>query len=232
MGNLHLIGENFGSFISNNCEQAVGINEFLTHIDKFLSIDCIYKIGQGLSDIEIEKLRIIKNKYPNLQIHLLNDRENKYFVHKVYDKNVMITKPIRLREDIFKSNLLLDDDCAEMSDHVTGQHIQGTVIIEAARQMMLSVTENYFVDFELKNKVWFILNKISINFFSFLFPIEIEIIYKVDIFRSSGHRRKFIADMVFYQGKKEGARIEISYCVYDKEFLTAKEAQLAKEKIS
>lgn len=58
-----------------------------------------------------------------------------------------------MNTNIFESHLMLNDRCAEMSDHVTGQHLQGMILIEAARQMTLAVTEMYFIDSNDREKI-------------------------------------------------------------------------------
>ncbi|MBD2810814.1 hypothetical protein ID853_07945 [Xenorhabdus sp. Vera] len=65
--------------------------------------------------------------------------------HKHKRKNVLISKTIKTGDTSYQCHLLIDDDCAEMADHVTGQHIQGMVLLEACRQMINSVSERFLI---------------------------------------------------------------------------------------
>lgn len=140
---VFLIGKNFQEFTFNN--EVLCVSEFLKKYEtNKVPFDIEYRLGQGISSKEIKIIREILNR--SNVIFNFNDREDKRFVHKTKSKNVMISKPLLIRSNFFSSFLMLDKDCAEMTDHVTGQHIQGMVVIEAARQMMLSVTENYLLN--------------------------------------------------------------------------------------
>ena len=100
--------------------------------------------------------------------------------HKVKTHNTMISEPLVGRPGHeYVSYLMLDDDCAEMSDHNTGFHIQGMVLTEAARQMMLAVGEKYLLDKTLKGQAYFALRKVNSEFFHFAFPIEMKIVHHV-----------------------------------------------------
>ena len=57
-------------------------------------------------------------------------------VHKKLDFNVLVSAPIQIGADEFSFALLIDERCAEISDHVTGQHVPGMLVLEAARQAM------------------------------------------------------------------------------------------------
>jgi hypothetical protein len=56
----------------------------------------------------------------------------------------MLSLPRRVSESCFEADVLVDDAGEHMSDHVSGQHLPGMVLIEAARQMILAVTEEFF----------------------------------------------------------------------------------------
>lgn len=225
---LYLVGKKFSEFLSNK-----EVNSVEGFIKKRMgaseaSKEVIYKLGQGCSEHEIDQL-ISESVDGNFAKAFV--KEAKEFVHKKDAKNVMITKPSLIEKDYYKAFLMLDDECAEMSDHVTGQHIQGMVVIEAARQMMLSVTENYFLTKEQQGKMWVILNEINTTFLAFLFPLEVEIYYRAEIIKNSNSRSKHRAEVSFFQSGKLAAKINISFSVYEQEWLARHEQKLAQEVI-
>ena len=226
---VFLIGKNFLEFTSN--KEVLCVSEFLKKYQTNMTPpDIEYRLGQGISSKEIEKIREIFNK--NNSIVNFSDREDKRFVHKTKNKNVMITKPATIEDNLFSSFLMLDKECAEMSDHVTGQHIQGMVIIEAARQMMLSVTENYLLNNIEQGKTWVILNDIQVKFSSLLFPLEIRIDCLMKNNDDSNAKGQYMAEIKFVQNEKLSCEVEILFSLYPKDKLARGEGQLAQKSIN
>jgi hypothetical protein len=63
-------------------------------------------------------------------------------VHKHRWQNVLITVLAPAALDTFHAQLIVDDESADISDHVTGLHVPGMVLIEAARQAHLAVVDH------------------------------------------------------------------------------------------
>lgn len=112
-------------------------------------------------------------------IERISKRVDKKLAHKRKDDNVLITKPEKIDEKTYESALVINDECAEMSDHVTGKHIQGLLLIEAARQMFMAATEIYDLDDEKRGHYSYILNHLDISFSAFLFPFDVRVILNV-----------------------------------------------------
>lgn len=222
---IYIVGERFSSFMHNND----GVYEVGGFIDdmEFGRVDenLTYVLGQGISDYEYKKLVVLKERNSNIQLELGPKRESQCYVHKQKAQNVMLTKPEKIDDSLFKAFLALDDECAEMSDHVTGQHIQGMVIIEAARQMMLSVTERYLLEADKQLVSWFILNNIEIEYFNFLFPFEVQIHFDVTKLKKSSSKAVYRAKISFYQRDQVAAVIIIKYSVYNKGSIARKESE-------
>ncbi len=182
-------------------------------------------IGQGLSNKEMLRLKkkglIVTN---NLLV-----KENKKNVHKRLQKNVMISKPEKFSEQEYSAYLMVDDDCAEMSDHLTGQHLQGMLVIEAARQMMLSVTENYLLSDLARYKSWIILGAINTKFYGFLFPLSTKIKFEITDKFTKSSKLTINSKITFYQNEKLQAAVTIEYCVYSRKTLTRIESKMARQ---
>ena len=178
-----------------------------------------YQVGQGVSSQLLE--------LASFQALAMAKKEDKQYVHKKKDRNVMISKPFPASINEFRSELMIDDACAVMEDHVTGQHLQGTVLIEAARQMMLSVTENYMLTDEQRFKLYFVMNEIHTEFKDFAFPLSVEIVCQVSnkTIRASGVKANYVID--FIQAGKVVTSINIKFSTYNKSTLERKEAELA-----
>ncbi|WP_233420966.1 AfsA-related hotdog domain-containing protein [Xenorhabdus nematophila] len=110
-----------------------------------------FVIGQGVRHDFAEKILENKknNNYNNKELDLENIQKfvcyekNKYS-HKRIPHNTIIGSTRKENENSFSLPLLIDERCELMSDHQTGQHIQGMILIEACRQTFIAVTEEFF----------------------------------------------------------------------------------------
>lgn len=187
-------------------------------------------MGQGLS-IEEKKMLIIiaaqfgVNDLTNME-EMIVDKE---ITHKHKIENVMVTSPIKEANDnsTYMSDLILNDDCSEMSDHMTGQHIQGMVLTEAARQMMLAVAEKYFLKSHEKGNSYCALVRINSEFHQFVFPVDIKVLHKVHYFERKGEGfYKASTKTDFMQNGKITTSIGIDYILDHKGYLGKMEHHL------
>lgn len=191
-------------------------------------------LGQGIkkSDLNTMVDFFVANNIGYLTCMGRNKKENKKFVHKLKSKNVLITKPHAINAVNFSSMLCFSDNCEILNDHVTGLHLQGALIIEAARQMMLSVVENFFLKNKEKfNKRFTILN-ISSNFRQFLFPFSVEILANIKIL--SSNKNKSIAEICceFVQSECVCATVIIKFFTHNEESIMERESISVKKVIS
>lgn len=238
--NMFIVGGKFAEFAKHN--NVMTVSEF----DKFIdgchniasNIRCL--IGQGVQHDFFDSLKS-KVKERNLcrsinfeNDHLLASREEKHIVHKQKTENVMITKPLPCQErNVYKSALILDERCAEMSDHVTGQHLQGMILTEAARQMMTAVCERHLLDEDERKDASFTLNKLSPEFKSFAFPLEVDIYYKVvQMTKIPKKCLKSNAQITFVQGGRTICEVEVCFSVFSKKFVQEMEQRAALELVT
>ena len=191
----------------------------------------LYIFSQGISNAKIKK---IKNLIADNNIHDIFvkeyslTKEQHEYVHKKLSENVMISKPLSIGSKFFVSSLMIDDACAEMSDHLTGQHVQGMVLLESARQMILSIGENFFLSDEERFKSYFVLNSIEAQFKQFIFPIGVDLHCTINGYKKLG-RGKFTAKCVieFMQNNISCLQITIQFMADEKIKLEKKEEKLA-----
>ncbi len=164
-------------------------------------------IGQGINTVKVDNLKkIISSKNLDEQVQLIsnpNPKAQKQSVHKEDEKNVAITEPRAIGENTYEAELLLDDDCAEMSDHVTGIHVQGILLIESARQMMMASTEKELEKRNIENSYAYVLKSISIEYFQYLYPIYSRLVCTLHDFTFS--EKGYIEanlDVEFFQSNK------------------------------
>lgn len=132
--------------------------------------------GQGLGDESVAQLLKEAAASPNLAFfdftlwHNLPKRATRALSHKHYSANTLISEPRQLSEDLFELHMMIDEDCELMNDHQSGQHVQGMILIEAARQTIVAVTEAYLLP---KNGIEyaFVLNSLTVSYSHYTFPV-------------------------------------------------------------
>ncbi len=232
--NFIIVGDKFNKIADD--ENIIIAKNFIKNINEgaYSFQNDIVFLGQGIkkSDLNTMVEFFVANNIGYSTCMGANKKENKRFVHKLKAKNVVITKPNAINAVNFSSMLCFSDNCEILNDHVTGLHLQGVLIVEAARQMMLSVVENFFLkDKERFNKRFTILN-ISSNFNQFLFPFSVEIVANIKIL--SSNKNKSIAEIYcdFIQNECVCATVIIKFYTHNEEFIMEREDMLAKKVIS
>ena len=190
MEKLIVVGEKFTDFAERN-ENVLTVNEF----ERFVwsgEIQNVKKIiiGQGVELDDISRtICIIRQHYPdkinkivNLQeLYYQNNRDHQKLVHKRKKENILITSPERIDSNNYSAKLILQDSSELLCDHQTGQHIQGMVLIEAARQTIIATSEKYLLQeagITISEK-YFTLTSLNVSFSSFVFPLPVTVTLNV-----------------------------------------------------
>lgn len=193
--------------------------------------------GQGISDEDIVRLtaKIDSQSTPRRhwdvsELSRFPNRAELRLSHKREPCNTLIGTPIKLDDDRFRMDLCVDENCELMGDHQTGQHIQGMVLIEAARQAFLAVTEAFFLN-ETENKVYFVISSVTTEFLGFVFPIRTHIDYRVVSKDINAKRQKFSVEVETVQSGEVRTRSAFSFTVYPEYFISEREAVLARNAV-
>lgn len=189
--------------------------------------------GQGLGDENVKLLLLEAAASPNLAFfdftlwHNLPQRASRAMSHKHIHANTLISEPRQLSEDQFELHLMVDENCELMSDHQSGQHVQGMILIEAARQAMLVVTETYLLP---KNDIdyAFVLNTLSVSYSHYTFPVGA--ILRCNITEKSldnPRRLSFVADTLVEQCGQVVSKFTITFGAMEKSRIGKGESMLA-----
>jgi hypothetical protein len=231
---LYIVGDKFKSFSKNPNVMPISLlEESVMFADLTQIQNQVYMayIGQGIDFGRVETLRkriAMKGLDQSYQLKMAeNFKATHLLTHKYKLENIMISDPEQYSDSGFTSMLMLDDNCAEMSDHVTGQHLQGMVLIEAARQMTLAVTEKFYINPENRGKMSFVTDSLSTEFKSYLFPLEVELLYSVNKVRGFEENKRFDTTIQFIQNGKVCTEVKYGFSVFKPEFVDQKEQQLA-----
>lgn len=133
-----VVGNKFHNF--TNIQGAMTVSEFSGLVEegfngKVAPTKIIF--GQGVSDSWVVHLKS-KLDLLDIKIEVAGDksilaRTSGRLSHKVKRHNILISDPLISGSQKYVMNLCIDDECELMADHTTGSHIQGMILIEAAR---------------------------------------------------------------------------------------------------
>ncbi len=136
--------------------------------------------GQGLSEAQLENLFEMHKSSPcrsQYDLSLLQNQPQRAastHSHKHRPENTLISVPERLSDSLYEVHLMIDERCELMRDHQTGQHVQGVLLLEAARQALLAVSEAYLLP-KNGSKFYFVINDIAVKYTHFAFPLAARI---------------------------------------------------------
>lgn len=149
-------------------------------------------------------------------------------VHKHKRENVLITKPVAQADGSYVANLSICDSGELLNDHSTGQHIQGIVLTEAGRQMLISTSEYHLLDDADRNRCYFVLNSLNTEFKQFAFPLPVTVVFRaLSESRKTGRYLKVDCEISFYQNDLLVAVVRSNYCAYSSQYIDEKESELA-----
>ena len=177
---FYVVGDKFREFADNNV--ILNFSEALLHLKIVAQIAKCIVIGQGVSAAQSvflqEQLRAVSSLRAVPVLHRLNEKIQKELVDKCDDKNVLITHPTPLHPLQFSSYLIVDEHCTAMADYANCEHIQGILLIEAAKQLfMASVrTQDIAPAFAVKQEeMRFTLSGLQVHFENFVFPLAAQL---------------------------------------------------------
>lgn len=214
----YVVGEMF-----SNCDQ---LDNFVCFKNWHQSLcenhigDIIYLPGQGLTLSQRDLVTTTcKKDYARILISDL-PLASKMLSHKQNHVNTLITEPVKVHDNVYISDLIIQHNNELTLDHTTGIHIQGMIFLEATRQMASAVTELYME----KERQSFAMSNIYADYQSFAFPIETKISFKIS---PTEKEDEYVVELSFYQSDKLVVKTGGRFSSVDKDELSKKEMRLA-----
>ncbi|WP_024871221.1 AfsA-related hotdog domain-containing protein [Tolumonas lignilytica] len=214
----YVVGEMF-----SNCDQLDNFmcfkNWYQLHSEKHIE-DVVFLPGQGLTLPQRNLITATcKKDYARI---LINDlpMARKSLSHKQNHINTLITEPVKVNDNVYISDLIIQHNNELTLDHTTGIHIQGMIFLEATRQMASAVTELYMA----KEKQSFAINNIYADYMSFAFPVETKISLTIS---KTEKDSEYVVELSFFQSDKLVVKTGGRFTSVDKDELSKKEMRLA-----
>lgn len=233
---VFIVGDRFAGFRAGK-GNVILFSEYIDRLGGKVACSCerhYYIPAQGLSE---QELHLLMATLPPANLEILLKSCNlplakSRLTHKRRRENVIISRPYQISSQDFVAQLALDDECAEMSDHTTGEHLQGMVLIEAARQIFIAVTEEYCLPPPLAEDSYFVINSFDTKFNAFAFPLPTQITYTVCSQSKTARGSSFTAAIGFLQAGLNVCEVTVQFSVYDATYLGPKENAKAQASVA
>lgn len=230
-----VVGDKFHEFSASKDVVTTSQLELLTQIPtKILDNEHEIILGQGVSkDLarrilsNYEKNSICENKFKICSLEKFVNNKSNVNSHKKQDENILIgaSEPVEHKNNLYVMPLMIDERCELMSDHQTGQHIQGMLLVEAGRQAFIAVTEEWIYNKEVSR--YYVINEMSINFSNFVFPLPALIHFEFIEKDINDRRGRFKGQIRVTQNQTVCATMDVSFSVYPSSIIYEKEKNLA-----
>ncbi|MFH0180586.1 AfsA-related hotdog domain-containing protein [Streptomyces cacaoi] len=193
--------------------------------------------GQGVSLFDVQFVRdtLARRGLAHRVViddEVLHARAGREIAHKHRPENVLISRPRPVRAGLFEADLLVDADNEVMSDHLTGQHMQGMLAMEAGRQMFIAVAEQFYLPPEAVGDSYFVIDTFATRYRNFLFPLPAVVRCDVLAHRSPHRTRTtFHCELSVNQGGSATAELEVRFTAFATDVSHTKETRAAERSL-
>lgn len=155
-------------------------------------------------------------------------RATRRLAHKNKTENICISAPRQTDSNVFEMDLFFTGQNEFFLDHMTGMHIQGMALVEAARQAFLAVTEAFYIKDE-KSEFYFVIKSMDTSFQNFVFPFDAALRYEVTRASQKDNRHGFDAIITISQAGKLCTTVSVSFTAFEASAIAEKERVVAQE---
>lgn len=218
---LVVVGDRFAGFSAQ--EGVLTVTQFLAELHVQApepGTRTVVRAGQGVGDFEWDLL-CDRVRARGLEDSVTLERQpadlaSRAECHKSSEPNALIANLSREGERTFTASLRLHNDNELLLDHQTGEHVQGMVAVEAARQMFLAVTERYFASAHPQRRYYYVIDAMNTDFENFLFPLDAGIEYEVESADlNDPERLSFTVRITLVQGGRTASVTAVEFTAFD-----------------
>ncbi|MEC3977521.1 AfsA-related hotdog domain-containing protein [Amycolatopsis sp. H20-H5] len=152
-------------------------------------------------------------------------------VHKHDVDNVLLARLRRTGAHVYAADIRVHGHNEMLADHQSGEHVQGMVIVEAARQLFLAAFESGYRDRWPLTNFYLVWNSVRLTFDNFLFPVPAQITCTVRELSIDKPDRQldFELELELVQGGKRVAHGEIGFSAFNNEKIAVMERRKAEK---
>lgn len=192
--------------------------------------------GQGTTPYDLEYVRdalAARGLLDNFPIAApVEPATGRYSCHKRREANALVAGLRLIGEHRYQAALALHPDNELMLDHQTGEHLQGLVVIEAFRQLLISVCEQYIVIGLPPREYGYVWHSLAMTFENFLFPVGTALecqFEQVDL--SDARRIRMAATLEVDQAGTRCGVARIEFSALDARSMAVTEHRLARGRV-
>lgn len=201
---FYVIGDRFEQFCDHNV--VLNYSEALAHHKIIARLANTIVIGQGVGSeqlLSLQKALAAAGTRRAIRVQeYLSEKVAAALIDKQLDNNVLITRPQHIGPLHFCSQLVVDNHCAELADCLFAEHLPGSLLIEAAKQVFIASMRTYkpapLQDLHLED-VRFTLSALDVQFEHFVFPIAAELHLTLQNIHIDGLRAEGAAKILITQ---------------------------------
>jgi len=153
-------------------------------------------------------------------------RATRRLAHKNRAENIVISAPRRIGEQSFEMDLCFSSQNEFFLDHMTGMHIQGMTLMEAARQAFLAVTEAFYLDGDSQS-YYFVIKHMNVSYASFVFPFDATLRYDITRVSQKENRLGFDAQISIEQAGAVCTTVQVSFTAFEAGSIAERERKIA-----
>lgn len=196
-------------------------------------------LGQGVDRQMIDRaVRHRTGRDPQAlhHFHIFNDesrpRATRRLAHKDKPGNICVSTPVPVAQDHYRLDLHFSASNEFFADHMTGMHIQGMALTEAARQAFLAVTELHFLNTASGRNYYFVIKSMTSRFDGFVFPLAAHLDYHIRRSSLKDSHSSFDVEMELFQAGTRCARFEASFTAFEASRIATREAEMMAERVA
>jgi hypothetical protein len=180
-------------------------------------------LGQGLDPADRELFLRLKSEETSSIAPLK-------LTHKRDLGHVMVTVPVPLGNGRYQCELVVSDLNDRLGDHVTGQHLGGMLLIEAARQASIAAVECEFANRHY-GMAW---SKVNVAFLGYAFPLPTSMMVQLTELPAEGRSAQVALSVQaeLSQAGRPICSLEFAVGLIEAERLSQLEARRAKQALS
>ncbi|MFI9269872.1 AfsA-related hotdog domain-containing protein [Kitasatospora sp. NPDC052896] len=149
-------------------------------------------------------------------------------VHKRLTENTLIADLRQEGSARFLATLRVHNDNELLLDHQTGQHVQGMVAVEAARQMFLAVSERFYASSHPERSYYYVIDTMNTSFENFLFPLDATVEFTTTRAElADPSRLSFSAEISVHQAGRRASLTHVEYTAFESALIEPKEHKRA-----
>lgn len=235
---LIVVGDIFADISAQNA-QVITESEA---IDLIQSTECpqqqtILSIGQGVDQHMIESAIMRRARHNSefsdrfvIRGSDTMPRAVKRLAHKEKTANILTSFAEKIDNENYRLDLHFAASNEFFGDHMTGMHIQGMALTEAARQAFLVVTEEFFLADETED-FYFVIKSLESRYLNFVFPLEASLDYRVIKYSKKAKYHSFEVEMTLMQADQTCAEFSVAFTAFEKQRISEKETEVFLERV-